>query len=98
MTRTKKTTTSRSRRRRSRNPTLPELEQARSAVLNSLGSPQSQRTYGRAMEEFIVWVLLRAPTRSRSIRRSALSTPTRERPPGTGDDQRASCRRAAAGD
>ena len=42
-------------RRRSRNPTLPELEQARFGVLNSLGSPQSQRTYGRAMEEFIIW-------------------------------------------
>ena len=42
-------------RPRSRNPNLPELEQARSAVLNSLGSPQSQRTYGRAMEEFILW-------------------------------------------
>ncbi len=42
-------------RRRSRNLTLPELEQARSAVLNSLGSPQSQRTYGRAMEQFIFW-------------------------------------------
>ena len=31
-------------RRRSRNLTLPELEQARSAVFNSLGSPQSPRT------------------------------------------------------
>ena len=44
-----------SRRRRSRNPTLPELEQAKMAVLNTLGSPQSQRTYRRAMEEFIIW-------------------------------------------
>ena len=54
----KKKTYHHSRRHRSRNPTLPELEQARSAVLNSLGSPQSQRTYGRAMEEFILLVLL----------------------------------------
>ena len=39
----------------SRNLILPELEQASSAVLNSLGSPQSQRTYGRAMAQFIFW-------------------------------------------
>jgi len=55
MTKTKKRTARHSLRRRSRNPTLPELEQAKLAVLNSLGSPQSQRTYGRAMEEFILW-------------------------------------------
>jgi len=55
MTKTKKSNARHSRRRRSRNPTLPELEQAKLAVLNSLGSPQSQRTYGRAMEEFILW-------------------------------------------
>jgi hypothetical protein len=42
-------------RRRSRNPTLPELGQANAAVLNSLGSLQSRRTYGHALEEFITW-------------------------------------------
>ena len=51
----KKKTHRHNRRRRSRNPTLPELEQAKIGVLNTLGSPQSQRTYRRAMEEFISW-------------------------------------------
>ncbi len=34
---------------------LPDLEQSRSAVLNSLTSPSSQRTYGHAIREFIEW-------------------------------------------
>ncbi len=42
-------------RRRRKSPTLPELEQAKAAVLNSLGSLQSRRSYGRAMQEFIAW-------------------------------------------
>lgn len=42
-------------RHRRKSPTLPELEQAQAAVLNSLGSLQSRRSYGRAMQEFIAW-------------------------------------------
>ena len=42
-------------RRRRKSPTLPELEQAKAGVLNSLGSLQSRRSYGRAIEEFIGW-------------------------------------------
>lgn len=42
-------------RHRRKSPTLPELEQAQAAVLNSLGSMQSRRSYGRAMQEFIAW-------------------------------------------
>ena len=34
---------------------LPELAQAKSAVLNSLSSLDSQRTYGQAMDQFIRW-------------------------------------------
>ena len=34
---------------------LPDLEQSRSAVLNSLTSPSSQRTYDHAIREFIEW-------------------------------------------
>ncbi len=34
---------------------LPDLEQSESAVLNSLTSPSSQRTYGHAIREFIEW-------------------------------------------
>jgi hypothetical protein len=35
--------------------TLPELDQSKVAVLNSLGSIQSRRSYRHAMEEFITW-------------------------------------------
>ena len=34
---------------------LPDLDQAKSAVLNSLSSPEAQRGYRHAMEEFIEW-------------------------------------------
>ena len=34
---------------------LPDLDQAKSAVLNSLGSPCSRRNYKFAMEQFITW-------------------------------------------
>ena len=50
-----KPSTHRRTRRRRKSPTLPELEQAKSAVLRSLASLQSRRSYGRAMQEFILW-------------------------------------------
>ena len=34
---------------------LPDLEQLKSAVLNSLTSRSSQRTYDHAIREFIEW-------------------------------------------
>ena len=34
---------------------IPDLEQSKSAVLNSLTSPSSQRTYDHAIREFIDW-------------------------------------------
>ena len=34
---------------------LPDLDQAKSAVLNSLPSKESQRGYWHAIEEFIAW-------------------------------------------
>ena len=34
---------------------LPDLDQAKSALLNSLSSPQSRRNYKFAMEQFIAW-------------------------------------------
>ena len=34
---------------------LPDLDQAKSAVLNSLSSRDAQRGYRRAMDEFIEW-------------------------------------------
>jgi hypothetical protein len=34
---------------------LPDLEHSKSAVLNSLPSPSSQRSYDHAIREFIEW-------------------------------------------
>ena len=39
---------------------LPDLDHAKSAVLNSLSSPHSRRNYKFAMEQFITLVLFRA--------------------------------------
>lgn len=41
--------------RRSDRPTLPELDQTKKSVLNSLASMQSRRSYEHAMNEFIDW-------------------------------------------
>jgi hypothetical protein len=34
---------------------LPDLEQSKNAVLNSLAAPSSQISYGHAIDEFICW-------------------------------------------
>jgi site-specific recombinase XerD len=34
---------------------LPDLDHAKTAVLNSLGSPESERSYRFAMDDFIAW-------------------------------------------
>lgn len=34
---------------------LPDLEQAKAAVLNSLTSASAQRTYNHAITEFVAW-------------------------------------------
>lgn len=36
-------------------PTLPELDQTKKSVLNSLTSMESRRSYQHAMDEFIEW-------------------------------------------
>ena len=41
--------------RRTDRPTLPELDQTKRSVLNSLTSLQSRRSYQHAMDEFIEW-------------------------------------------
>jgi hypothetical protein len=46
---------SRRKRCRVQSLTLPELDQSKTAVLNSLSSLQSRRSYRYAMEEFIQW-------------------------------------------
>ena len=40
---------------KTRNLTLPELDQSKTSVLNTLGSLQSRRSYQHAMDEFIAW-------------------------------------------
>lgn len=45
----------RQKRRRVQALTLPELDQSKNAVLNSLGSLQSRRSYRHAIDEFIAW-------------------------------------------
>jgi hypothetical protein len=41
--------------RRTRSLTLPELEHSKAAVLNSLGSLQSRRSYEHAINDFVAW-------------------------------------------
>ena len=40
---------------RSATLTIPELEESKSAVLNTLASAHSRRSYGYAVEKFIAW-------------------------------------------
>ena len=46
---------------RSDRPTLPELDQTKKSVLNSLTSLQSRRSYQHAMDEFIEWYCSEPP-------------------------------------
>jgi len=55
---------------------LPDLEQAKTAVLNGLPSASGQRTYEHAIREFVA-VLLAATSRIQPDRRSSLSDPPR---------------------
>jgi hypothetical protein len=41
--------------RRTDRPTLPELDETKRSVLNSLASLQSRRSYQHAIDEFIAW-------------------------------------------
>jgi hypothetical protein len=48
-------TTSRRKKPPKRVLALPDLEQAKAAVLNSLTSASGQRTYDHAIREFVAW-------------------------------------------
>ena len=52
----------RTRSRRTDRPTLPELDQTKRSVLNSLASLQSRRSYQHAIDEFIDWPIPRSPS------------------------------------
>ena len=61
---------------------LPDLDQARSAVLNSLPSKESQRGYRHAIDEFITWYCSEPKTvvqqgRCDSLSHSPRVSPTR---------------------
>jgi hypothetical protein len=43
---------------------LPDLEHAKTAVLNSLTSASGQRTYDHAIREFVAWYCSEPPSRS----------------------------------
>jgi len=51
----KSTSKSRSKKPAKRVLALPDLEQAKAAVLNSLTSASGQRTYDHAITEFVAW-------------------------------------------
>jgi hypothetical protein len=57
-----------------RSLSLPDLDQAKSAVLNSLPSKESQRGYRHAIEEFITWYCSE-PRLSQQSRCYSLSNP-----------------------
>jgi hypothetical protein len=73
---------------------LPDLEQAKAAVLNSLTSASGQRTYDHAITEFVAWycseprlafnrtVVLRyrIPSRPAPLRAGHDQSPARRRP------------------
>ena len=68
---------------------LPDLDQAKAAVLNSLHSPESQRGYRHSIDEFITWYC----SEPRLSFNKAVVTRYRIHP---GDHQRAACRSAPA--
>jgi len=49
---------------------LPDLEQAKTAVLNSLTSTSGQRTYEHAIREFVAWYWMQRATAMRGQRPS----------------------------
>src|SRR5580698_6892410 len=53
--------------------TLPDLEQSKSAVVNSLTSPSSQRSYDHAIREFIDWYCSEPPAGFQQNRRHPIS-------------------------
>ena len=70
---------------------LPDLDQTKSAVLNSLSSPCSRRNYKFAMEQFIAWYCSRTETRIESGCSSEISSAFGISWLGAGHHQSAAC-------
>ena len=76
---------------------LPDLEQSKSAVLNSLTSPSSQRSYDHAIREFIDWYCSepRLVFNKTVVTRYRISLEQRHYAPSTINLRRAAVRRLA---
>ena len=78
-------------------PTLPDLDQAKAAVLRSLRSPESQRGYRHAIDEFIAWYCSepRLSFNRAVVSRYKADLESRQLAPGTVNVRLASVRRLA---
>jgi hypothetical protein len=76
---------------------LPDLDQSRSAVLNSLRSPESQRGYRHSIDEFIGWYCSepRLSFNKTVVTRYRIHLESRQLAPGTINVRLASVRRLA---
>ena len=76
---------------------LPDLDQAKTAVLNSLRSPESQRGYKHAIDEFIAWYCSepRLSFNKAVVTRYRIHLESRQLAPGTINVRLASVRRLA---
>src|SRR5438093_7552750 len=76
---------------------LPDLDQAKAAVLNSLRSPESQRGYRHAIDEFIAWYCSesRLSFNKTLVTRYRIHLESRQLAPGTINVRLASVRRLA---
>lgn len=76
---------------------LPDLDRAKAAVLNSLGSPESQRGYQHAIDEFIGWYCSepRLSFNKSVVTRYRIHLETRQLAPGTINVRLAAVRRLA---
>src|SRR5258708_21503595 len=75
---------------------LPDLDQARSAVLNSLPSKESQRGYRHAVDEFITWYCSKPRLSfNKAVTRYRIHLESRHFAPGTINGRLAAVRRLA---
>lgn len=76
---------------------LPDLDQAKSVVIESLPSKESQRTYRHAIDEFIGWYCSepRLSSNKALVTRYRIHLASRQLAPGTIDGRLAAVRRLA---
>jgi hypothetical protein len=76
---------------------LPDLEQAKSAVLASLRSPESQRSYRHSIDEFVLWYCSepRLSFNKTVVTRYRIHLEDRQLAPGTVNVRLAAVRRLA---